>query len=249
MEPNLRFHIYDDLQALSRAAASAFVASARRVLSERPRFAVALAGGSTPKTLYRLLASELASAVDWGRVHLFWTDERYVPPDHVDSNYRLVQEALLQPLDFPAGNIHAPDTSSSDPQVAARQYEESIRTFFGEASPHLDFVLLGLGEDGHVASLFPSSPALTESIQLVTAVSDSPKPPPVRLTMTLRLLNAAQELHFLVAGSAKQPAFSKILTQEDANLPAQEIRPTKGTVDWWVDTAAANPKPTRPSES
>ncbi len=239
LDPKLRFHFYDDRQTLSRAAAAAFVASAREVLTKRSRFTVALAGGSTPKTLYSLLASEFRSAVEWSRVHFFWTDERFVPPDAIESNYRMVQETLVRPLGLPAGNVHAPDTSSLDPSDSARQYEHAIRTFFGTEFPRFDWILLGMGEDGHVASLFPGSAAPEESSRLVTAIVNSPKPPSVRLTMTLPLLNAGRELHFLVSGRRKNSVFLKIFAQENADLPAQQVRPYEGTVDWWVDADAA----------
>ena len=236
---NVRIHLYDIEQSLSRAAASAFVASAQETLSKRASFAVALAGGSTPKTMYALLASEFRNALEWNQVHFFWTDERFVPPDHSESNYRMACETILRPLRLPPGNIHPPDTSSSDPRDSARRYEDVIRAFFGSELPSFDWVLLGMGEDGHVASLFPGSSALRETKRMVIAITDSPTPPPVRLTMTLPLLNAAREIHFLVSGRRKRGAFSKILAQEDDHLPARRIRPTGGTVDWWVDDEAA----------
>lgn len=239
MDRNRRIHVYDTQRALARAAANAFVASAGEVLSTRDRFTVALAGGSTPKTLYALLASELRDTLAWNRVHFFWTDERFVPPDDSESNYRMARDALLEPLGVPQENVHAPDTGGK-PGDAAERYQDAMRAFFGSGLPRFDWILLGMGEDGHVASLFPGSSALEETERLVVAVHDSPKPPPVRLTMTLLLLNAAREIHFLIAGRRKRDAFSKILRQENAHLPAQQIRPNDGTVDWWVDLEATN---------
>lgn len=239
MDRNLRIHVYDTGQALACAAATAFVASAGEVLSKRDRFTVALAGGSTPKTLYALLASEHRDDLAWNRVHFFWTDERFVPPDDSESNYRMAREAFLEPLGVPHENIHSPDTGGK-PNDAAERYQDAMRAFFGSDLPCFDWILLGMGEDGHIASLFPGSSALQETERLVMAVYETPKPPPVRLTMTLPLLNAAREIHFLIAGRRKRDAFSKILRQDNSHLPAQQIRPIDGTVDWWVDLEAAN---------
>jgi 6-phosphogluconolactonase len=181
-----------------------------------------------------LLASEFRDALAWNRVHFFWTDERFVPPEDSESNYRMAREALLEPLGLPHENIHSPDTGVSEPSDAAERYQDTMRVFFGSELPRFDWILLGMGEDGHVASLFPGSRDLEETERLVVAVHESPKPPPVRLTMTLPLLNAAREIHFLIAGRRKQDAFSKILRQENVHLPAQRVRPIDGTVDWWV---------------
>jgi len=240
VDRSLRIHVYDDERALARAAANAFVASARDGLSKRDRFTVALAGGSTPKPLYALLASEFREALAWNRVHFFWTDERFVSPDDPESNYRMARETLLEPLGLPHENIHSPDTGAAEPSDAAERYQAAMRAFFGSKLPRFDWILLGMGEDGHIASLFPGSSALSQTDHLVMAVRDSPKPPPVRLTMSLPLLNAAREIHFLIAGRRKRDAFSKILRQDNAGLPAQHIRPSDGTVDWWVDLEAAN---------
>jgi 6-phosphogluconolactonase len=234
MDPHLRIHVYDTEPALARAAATAFVASAGEVLSKRDRFTVALAGGSTPKTLYAWLASEYRDTLAWDRVHFFWTDERFVSPDDPESNYRMAREVLLDPLGLPHQNIHFPDTGASEPSDAAERYQVALCAFFGSELPRFDWIFLGMGEDGHTASLFPGSDALQETERLVLAVHDSPKPPPVRITMTFPLLNAAREIHFLIAGRRKQDAFSKILRQENVHLPAQRVRPIDGTVDWWV---------------
>ncbi len=189
--------------------------------------------------MYELLASEFQSALDWNRVHFFWTDERFVRPDHSDSNYRMASEAILRPLGLLRGNIHAPDTSSRDPEESARRYEEVIRAFFGSESLSFDWMLLGLGEDGHIASLFPGGAALEETHRLVVPVKDSPKPPSLRVTMTLPTINSAREIHFLISGGRKRGVFSKLLGQADNELPAQRVHATNGAVDWWVDDEAA----------
>jgi 6-phosphogluconolactonase len=175
-------------------------------------------------------------------VHFFLSDERYVPGDHPDSNYRMVREALFDKVPVPATSIHIPPTDLSEPDEAALRYEEEIRDFLGRGASRLDWVLLGLGEDGHVASLFPYSPLLAETKRWVIAVRDSPKPPPLRLTMTLPLINRASQVHVLVIGKAKAGALRSALTEPRSSRrsPAQGIKPVEGTVTWWVDEEAAS---------
>ncbi len=228
--------VFADLESLSRAVAQAFVASAERAVGERDRFAVALAGGKTPKLLYHLLATEFREDVPWRNVHLFWSDERYVAREHPDSNYRMVRETLLNSVPIPAENVHAPEVNVEEPDTAAEGYERAIRDFFSPAEAHFDWMVLGLGEDGHVASLFPGSEALEEETRLVVAVRDSPKPPPVRLTMTRPLIGRSREVHFLVAGEAKRQALAGSLAGA-AELPARRVRPEAAF--WWVDREAA----------
>lgn len=230
--------LFADKASSSRAVAEAFVERAW----EGDRFSVALAGGSTPQFLYELLATEYRDRVPWERIHFFWSDERYVPLDHAESNTRMVRQALLDRVAVPAENIHVPPVEFADPDEAARRYEEELHRFFGGGEPRLSWVLLGLGEDGHLASLFPGSPSLVESKRSVVAVKDSPKPPPVRLTMTLSLINHAAGIHFLVTGSGKAPALSAALEapQDPARRPAQGVQPINGTLTWWLDAQAAS---------
>ena len=180
---------FEDPEVMGRAVALAFVEAAQAAES----FTVALAGGRTPEPLYRSLASELRDEVPWERVHVFWSDERYVSPTELMSNVRLAHEILLDQVPIPENNVHAPRTDLTDPGEAAQRYEETLRERSG-----LDWVLLGLGEDGHVASLFPGRPELEERQRMIVAVHDSPKPPPVRLTLTPAAINAAREVHLLV---------------------------------------------------
>ena len=230
--------LFTDRASLSRAVAEAFVARA----SESERFSVALAGGGTPRLLYELLATECHDRVPWERIHFFWSDERYVPLDHVESNTRMVRQVLLDRVDVPEENIHVPPVELADPEEAARRYEEDLRRFFGSGEPRLGWVLLGLGEDGHLASLFPGSPSLAESNRWVIVVRDSPKPPPVRLTMTLPIINHGSAIHFLVVGAGKATALSSTLEapEDPSRLPAQAVRPTNGTLTWWLDEQAAS---------
>jgi len=230
--------LFTDKASLSRAVARAFVERA----SESERFSVALTGGGTPRLLYEFLATEYHDRVPWERIHFFWSDERYLPLDHAESNTGMVREALLDHVDVPVENVHVPPVELADPEEAARRYEEELHRFFGSGEPRLGWVFLGLGEDGHVASLFPGSPSLEESNRWVMAVKDSPKPPPVRLTMTLPIINRAAGVHFLVAGATKAPALSSALEapQDPARLPAQGVRPINGTLTWWLDEQAAS---------
>lgn len=219
----------------------AFVAAGRRRTADTGRFVVALAGGNTPRLLYEFLARECREALPWDRVHFFWSDERYVPPGHPDSNYRTTQATLLDHIDVPAANIHRPETELDDPGEAARRYECELQELLGD-DPRLDWALLGLGEDGHVGSLFPGSPLLGETERLVVVVHDSPKPPPIRLTMTLPIINDASEVHFLVSGEAKAEAVRATLEGPPnfRHVPAQAVRPVEGTLTWWLDSDAAS---------
>lgn len=230
--------ILSDIAELSRAVAEAFVERA----SVGGRFSVALAGGNTPRLLYELLATDYQDRIPWERVHFFWSDERFVPLDHAESNTRMVRQALLDRIALPKDNVHVPPVDLTDPEEAAKKYEDELRTFFGTGEPRLGWVLLGLGEDGHLASLFPGSPSLAERDRWVLAVRDSPKPPPVRLTMTLPLLNQAEEIHFLVTGVGKAEALSSTILGPPGSesSPAQRVRPINGTLTWWLDEEAAS---------
>jgi len=230
---DIDLRVFDGVQALSGAAARAVVDEGKKAFAERGRFALALAGGETPKTLYRRLAMEHRDGLPWRNVHLFWSDERFVPRDHPESNAGTALE-LLRPLCLPAENIHAPDTTLASPEDAARRYEDELAGFLP-----LDAVLLGMGEDGHVASLFPGSPALEETGRLVVAVRDAPKPPPDRITMTIPALDEARAVHFLVTGAGKRAPLKRVLSGTDASLPASRIRPREGAAIFWADREAA----------
>ena len=240
--------ILADASSLAERAAGLFAQMAGEAARTVRRFAVALAGGSTPRQMYVLLAEPaFSSRVDWSRVHFFWGDERCVPPDHSDSNYRMVQEALLNHVPIPAGNIHRIPGELS-PVDAARAYEHELQGFFVDGIPRFDLILLGLGEDGHTASLFPGSEALRETKRQAVAVSHSTPPPPLvdRVTLTLPVLNAAANVIFLVAGAGKAERLAQVLNgpfQPD-NLPAQAVRPVSGYLLWLVDQAAAAEIPT-----
>ncbi|HHS97595.1 MAG TPA: 6-phosphogluconolactonase [Chloroflexi bacterium] len=229
-----RVWVFPDRNALARAAAERFVAAADEAVRARGRFFVALAGGSTPRPAYRLLADPAcASRVDWDRVHLFWGDERCVPPDHPESNYRMVREALLDRVPIPVENVHR-IRGEWPPEEAAAAYEAELRAIFGPDG-RLDLVLLGLGADGHTASLFPGSAALDERERWVAAVFADPVGT-WRITLTPPALNGAREVLFLVVGKPKAEALARVLAGWD--LPAGRIRPRSGRLSWFVDRDA-----------
>ncbi len=238
---------YADARALAEAAATHVVECARKAIADRGRFALALSGGSTPRLLYERLASrDFADRIDWPQVHVFWGDERAVPPDHADSNYRMARETLLAQVPIPQKNIH-PINGEAAPTTAAAEYEALLRQFFmtGRKPPdapgraRFDLVLLGMGEDGHTASLFPGAPVITEGRQWVAAYRVE-KLDAWRITLTPAVLNAALEVVFLVSGAEKARRLQQVLygPYQPRVLPAQIVRPERGRVLWMVDDAA-----------
>src|SRR5581483_1639405 len=232
--------VFADVNELSLRAAEAAVKTINQSVQTNGRFSVALAGGNTPRTLYRLLSSELRDQIPWTKVHVFWGDERYVPIGDPRSNYRMARENLLDRVPIPAANVHMMPTSLSDPEAAAREYEETLRSYFSGGWPRFDLVLLGLGAEGHTASLFPGSPALEETRRWVVTVK-APTEPPLRLTLTLPVLTQAANVYFLVTGSNKAQALHHVLNgaPDPNNYPASGVRLIPGTVIWWVDRGAA----------
>ncbi len=197
--------VLPDPAALADEGARRFGALAQAATQAGGRFTVALSGGSTPRALYeRLARPPLSAAVDWGNVHIFWGDERFVPPDDPESCFRMAREALLDHVPIPAANIYPVPTVGGAPEVAASAYAETVVALFGAETPRFDLILLGMGPDGHTASLFPGHPeVVAPSGALVVAVHDAPKPPPTRISFTYRLLNGAANVVFLVAGADK----------------------------------------------
>jgi 6-phosphogluconolactonase len=230
-----------DIPELSAQAAAEFVRQANERSATAGRFVVALSGGSTPRALYSLLAgAEFQSQVPWDRVHFFWGDERCVPPDHPDSNYRMACESLLSKVPVPEENIHRIE-GEEKPEIAAAKYEKAIRDFFQLADselPRFDLILLGLGDDGHTASLFPGSEALQETRRLAVATYVE-KLKSHRVTLTLPVLNHAANIFFLVAGENKTGILKDVLQRESSkSLPARQIHPLNGRLVWFVDRAA-----------
>lgn len=232
-----------DLGDVSRRAAIEFVRLALESVRSKDRLAVALSGGATPRALYSLLATaEFREKIPWPHIHLFWGDERCVPPNHRDSNYGLANETLIARVPIPAENVYRMK-GEEDPQIAAFDYEQALRKFFGLSGrglPRFDLIFLGLGEDGHTASLFPGSEVLPEKRRLVCAAYVKSFKSN-RLTLTLPVLNHAANVFSLVAGEDKASALRDVLHGKDNLhlLPAQGIRPKKGRLVWFVDEAAA----------
>lgn len=232
--------VFPDLDALNRAALEDLLRVLDDAVAKRGRFAIALSGGHTPAKLYALWADQYRDKTPWDRVHLFWGDERFVPQDDPLSNYRMTREALISRVPIPAANVHPVPTNLPRPQDAAEAYEAELRKFFGAAPPEFDVQLLGLGPEGHTASLFPDSPALDEKQHWVAAVR-APAQPPDRLTFTLLVLNRGHNTFFLVAGADKREILSAIRKEPDSEpskYPAGRIRPT-GRLVWYLDQAAA----------
>lgn len=229
--------------AVAEQAAERFVEAATKALDESGRFTVALSGGTTPRSLYARLASEpFRSRLDWSRVRVFWGDERCVPPDHPDSNYRLAEELLLSRVPIRPENIHRMRGEATDPDLAAAEYAGELQSAFGlkrGERPRFDLILLGMGADGHTASLFPHSPALREVTRLAVAVYvEAVKG--YRLTLTLPVLNGAATVLFLISGSDKAQRLRTVLTGKPSpGAPASLVRPERGTLHWIVDRAAA----------
>ncbi|MCI0403952.1 MAG: 6-phosphogluconolactonase [Acidobacteria bacterium] len=225
-----------DYESLSREAARRFVAAVEN--GKQRAFYIALAGGGTPRRLYELLASsEFERRVPWERVHFFWGDERLVPRDHPQSNYKLARESLLRHVRIPPKNIHPVGVNLPLEQAAAA-YEQEVRSVVGGrwTFPVFDLILLGLGDDGHTASLFPRAPALQEKQKLVTT-HRMPGTEPARVTLTLPVLNAAKRVFFLVSGECKATALRTVV-EGTGQLPAHLVAP-KGELLWLADTAAA----------
>ncbi len=227
-----------DLEDLSQRAAKLFTAAARRTVMARGLFRVALSGGTTPRRTYQLLAAPpFRDQVPWQAVEVFWGDERCVPPEDPRSNQRLARQALLDHVPIPAGRIR-PMACNGDPAAAARAYQQLLARRCGPGLPRFDLVLLGLGPDGHTASLFPGSPALQEERRWVSEVL-VPGQDFARLTLTLPVLNHAAEILFLAAGAEKAAALGQILNGAEPQLPAARVRPDQGRLRWLIDRVAA----------
>jgi len=242
---SFRIKIVNDLAEICRTAAAEIVHLADRTATPAKPFTIALSGGSTPSGLHALLASDPAfrDRLPWPHLHFFWGDERHVPPDHPQSNYRMAYDTLLSLAPVPAENIHRVRTEESDPALTAEKYEQELQAFFGlEAGqlPRFDCILLGMGPDGHTASLFPGTEALHESKRLVVA-NWVEKFKSYRITLTVPVLNQADSVIFLVSGHEKAEALKEVLQgdRQPDRFPAQLIRPNPGKLLWIVDRAAA----------
>jgi 6-phosphogluconolactonase len=231
-------------QDLFQAAADEVLRTATNAVAQRGRFVMSLAGGSTPRNLYTLIAANASATLPWDKMFFFWGDERHVPPHDPESNYRMVNETLLSKVPIPPANIFRVPTENPDAAAAAESYEQTSRKFFELAPgelPRFDLILLGMGPDGHTASLFPETAALQEKSRLVVA-NWVEKLKTHRITLTLPVLNASRSVVFLVSGIDKASALREVL---EGNAPAEKypsklVRPTDGKLIWFVDRAAAS---------
>jgi len=237
MTPPPIVEVADDAEALACLAAR-FIAA--RASNATEPFGLCLSGGSTPKRVYELLgAKDFGAALDWQKVHLFWGDERFVPADHRDSNFRMAREALIDHVPIPAAQVHPVPTNSASPEEAAALYEATLQSFYGSKTldperPLFDVTLLGLGEDGHTASLFPGTKALDERDAWVTSILGV-KPEP-RISLTYPALQSSRLILFVVSGAKKRDILARVLAN-DLTLPAARLA-TRGTIHIFADRAA-----------
>jgi 6-phosphogluconolactonase len=238
----LETRILPDLISLSRAALEETLAIIQGAVAKRGRFAIVLSGGHTPEKMFSLWAQteQYSDKTPWDRVHLFWSDERYVPADDPRSNYHMARETLISRVPIPAENVHPMPTNLGSPEQCANAYEAELRKFFGAEPPAFDVQLLGIGEEGHTASLFPASPVLDEKLRWVAAVRVAAQPPQ-RITLTPVVLNQGRNTFFLVAGEGKRAILSAIRDESSSKpsqYPAARIHPATEPI-WFLDQAAA----------
>ncbi len=228
--------VLSDKSALIARSLDLILSRLETAIEQRGIFTIALSGGSTPKPLYEAIANQ---KLPWDKIHVFWGDERYVSPDHPDSNELMARQAWLNRVDIPAANIHATPTLEGNPAVSAAKYEQHLQEFFHSAStefPSLDVVLLGMGDDAHTASLFPHTDALKVCDRLVTVGNKDGNP---RITFTYPFINAARSVIFVVAGANKRPALAQIFAPvaDDFTYPSRLIQP-QGELWWLLDAEA-----------
>jgi len=211
-----------------------------RTVGRKEDFSLVLSGGETPKALYRVLSSQYRDIIPWGKIRFYFGDERYVPHEHPMSNFRMAKESLLDRIPKDPDNVYAVPTDYEEPRKAAAAYESTLREQFAGPWPRFDLVLLGMGSDGHTASLFPGSEALREKEKWVT-VGIAPEEPKMRLTLTLPSISNSVNIFFLVTGEGKSAALRRAVTgTSDADsCPAGAVKPADGRLIWWVDNAAA----------
>jgi 6-phosphogluconolactonase len=235
-------HAFNTLRDASLALAGRIVEMSRITIADKGRFTMALSGGKTPELLYSLLASEFSERMGWNSVHLFWGDERYVPKDHPDSNFRMAYNALISKVPIPPQNVHRMPTGEENPEKAAEAYEKILAEFFNPSEeksfPTFDVILLGIGEDGHTVSLFAKSPALEEKYRWVVAVEAPPLGmPKKRMTLTLPVINNSQNVFFLAFGDEKSRVTRTILKEPDKArkiFPAARVEAREGLI-WYID--------------
>jgi 6-phosphogluconolactonase len=236
--------VFSDKGEHTKAAIDLFIRSARSAIEERGVFSVALSGGSTPKKLYAgLTEPDRQEGIGWVNIHVFFGDERLVPPDHPDSNFLMVHKALLEKVSIPGENVHRVK-AEMEPRLAAFSYEDELRAFFSDEWPRFDLVLLGMGIDGHTASLFPETAGLNEEQRWFIA-NPVPSQGGWRLTLTKNAINAARKVVVLVSGGSKADMLAEVLTgnYDPLHKPIQLISPTAGEMIWLLDRDAASRLP------
>jgi 6-phosphogluconolactonase len=244
MSSSVKIRTLTTPQELFAAAAEEVVRTANEAVAQRGRFTIALSGGSTPKNLYNLLATNARTALPWDRMFFFWGDERHVPPTDPDSNYRMADETMLSKIPVAAGNVFRMPAENPDAAAVAQAYEQTLRKFFqlqpGQV-PTFDLILLGMGPDGHTASLFPGTAALQEKSRLVVA-NWVEKLKASRISLTLPVLNSARCVTFLVSGTDKAAVLRAVLEEDvqGEQYPSKLVRPSEGTLIWLIDRAAAS---------
>jgi 6-phosphogluconolactonase len=230
----MKLHIFDSDSALAEGAASFIAERAAAAIQQRGRFDIALSGGSSPQATYSRLAQ---MPVDWQHVHVFWGDERCVSPEHPDSDYGMTKRVLLDRISIPEANIHRM-RGEIDPAEAAADYSAEIVTHSGSGLTSFDLILLGLGDDGHTASLFPETDAVKAGHKIVSE-NYVPKLDSWRITFTYPLINAAREVAFLVNGSHKAAIVKEVIEGEARGIPAKAVQPRSGELHWLLDASAA----------
>jgi 6-phosphogluconolactonase len=234
---------FRSFESLSSGVAKEVLRLAKEAIAEQGRFTIGLSGGNTPRTLYETLARDYATIIDWQHVHIFWGDERYVPHDDPNSNFRMAKESLLDKITIPEKNIHAIPILSN-PTDSSDTYSKELQSFFKEDVPAFDLILLGLGGDGHTASLFPGMAAEEMKSGLVI-VTHSPAPPPIRISLTLQVINNARNVFFLVSGQEKKEILKTVLAEQrnpTTSYPAARVHP-QGSLVWFVDEACSRDLP------
>jgi len=250
--PSPHVHVCADPAAVAQAAARLWVDSVRHALAARGAFHVALAGGTTPRDVHKAVCAQPDLDFAWHKTHVYWSDERAVPPIDEQSNYGMADESLLCGVPLSPAQVHRMPGDADDLEAAARAYAATLAHELAptdHAPPTLDLIWLGVGDDGHTASLFPGSPLLRVRDRWVAAVTDAPKPPPGRLTLTLPVLDAARRVAFGATGRAKAEIVQAILEgpYDPDRLPAQAVRPAPGRLVWVLDEAAASRLTRRPA--
>jgi 6-phosphogluconolactonase len=235
---NKKVEVLPDSKALIARSLSLILEKIKIAIDQKGLFTIALSGGSTPKPLYEAMASE---SLPWDKIHIFWGDERYVPPDHPDSNELMARRAWLDHVNIPAANIHPTPTLDGDPAVSAQKYEQHIQEFFHTSPgqfPAIDVNLLGMGDDGHTASLFPHTEALKVRDRLITVGNKDGNP---RITFTHPFINAANCVMFVVAGANKRPALAQVFAPQadEMTYPSRLIQP-QGELWWLLDADAGS---------